>query len=391
MTLAHAIADTFRRSHVRLATAVPGHGATQTYAAWQERHDPAPPFSYHEEVAVGMAHGAALRGDRTAVLLKAHGFLKAANAIADSLAAGTTAGLLYVVFHDPTGAHSDSVLEIEGAARELGLPLHRPDGDDHLLSLQRGLQRSEEVGLPHLVILEADAVSDDVASVPDGLSPPSVKYERDVARHVCCPLLAQYQHAVFRARREGENPDAVSRPDLPSVPDGLPDEYRGVAAQYQPLLQALADQPRAVTTGDTTVGTLFALPPIGAIDLCTYMGGSVPLALGAASVGETPAWAVTGDFGFVAAGHLGLLEAQQRDLPLRVILLDNGRAHATGGQPVSEEAVDTVLAGYRDHVISLGDPLEATACREALRQAADRDDLAIVRAHYRDQCGTGDS
>jgi len=383
-TLAQAIAETLHRSHVALATAVPGHGATQTYEAWQEGHDSGAPFSYHEEVAVGMAHGAALLGHRATVLLKAHGFCKAANAIADSLAAGTAAGLLYLVFHDPTGAHSDSILEIEGVARELGLPLHRPGGDDRPRALQQALQRSEAHGLPHLVILEADAVSDEVASVADGLSAPSVHHERDVARHVCCPLFAQYQHAVFRARREGKDPDTVPRPDLPRVPDGLPDEYRTVAERYEPLLRALADQPRAVTTGDTTVGTLFALPPVEAVDFCTYMGGSVPLALGATIVGERPAWAVTGDFGFVAAGHLGLLEAQQRDLPLTVVLLDNGRAHATGGQPVAEEAVDTVLAGYSEHVLSLNDPSEAAACRGVLQQAASRDDLVIVRARYRD-------
>ena len=87
MTLAEAIADTLRRSHVRLATAVPGHGATQAYEAWQRKGESTPPFSFHEEVAVGMAHGAALLGHRSVVLLKAHGFLKAANAIADSLEA----------------------------------------------------------------------------------------------------------------------------------------------------------------------------------------------------------------------------------------------------------------------------------------------------------------
>lgn len=383
MTLAEATAEALRRSHVQLVTAVPGHGATQTYSAWQEGHDAPPPFSYHEEVAVGMAHGAALRGHRTAVLLKAHGFLKAANAIADSLAAGTTAGLLLVVFDDPTGAHSDSVLDIEGAARELGVPVHRPQSSSVLPSLPRALRQSEEQGLPHLVILAADAVGDEAQGGPEGLAPPSVSYERDVARHVCCPLLAQYQHAVFQARRDGRDPDAVPRPDLPLVPRELPEEYRGVAEQYEPLLRALAERPRAVSAGDTTVGTLYALPPVGAVDLCTYMGGSVPLALGAAAVGETPAWAVTGDFGFVAAGHLGLLEAQQRNQPLNIVLLDNGRAHATGGQPVEKEAVDAVLAGYSDHVIPLDAPGDSSACREALRRAALRDDLAIVRAQFR--------
>jgi TPP-dependent indolepyruvate ferredoxin oxidoreductase alpha subunit len=382
MTTAEAIADTLRRSQVRLVTAVPGHGATQTYAAWQRANDASPSFSYHEEVAVGMAHGASLLGHRAVVLLKAHGFLKAGNAIADSLAAGTTAGLLFVVFHDPTGAHSDSVLEIEGAARELGLSVRRSEAADGVQAVPQALRAAEGQGLPQVVIVDADAVSETVSAPPDPLDPPAVEYERDAARHVCCPLFAQYQHAVFRARREGTNPDAVACPDLPTVPDGLPDTYRSLAERYQPLLQALADRPRAVAAGDTTVGTLFALPPVEAVDLCTYMGGSIPLALGGQAVGETPAWAVTGDFGFVAAGHLGLLEAQQRSLPLNVVLLENRRAHATGGQPVSKQAIDTVLAGYTDHVVPLDTPTRPAACREALATAAGRDGLAIVRAGY---------
>lgn len=381
MTIAEGIADVLRRSHVELVTAVPGHGATQAYAAWQDGAEASLPFSFHEEVAVGMAHGAALLGHRSAVLLKAHGFLKAANAIADSLAAGTTAGLLYVVFDDPTGAHSDSVLDIEGAARELGLPTHRPD-DGNLSVLPHALRRSETQQLPHLVILPADTV-DEAPARPDALGPPSVDYERDVARHVCSPLVARYQHAVFEARRTGGDPDAVERPSLPTVPDALPDPYRPMAECYRPLMAMLAERPRAVTAGDTSVGSLFALPPVGAVDLCTYMGGSLPLALGGAAVGERPAWAVTGDFGFVSAGHLGLLEAQQRDLPLKVLLLENGRAEATGGQPVSEAAVDTVLAGYADRVRVLADPADGAACRDALDGAAAQEGLAIVRARYR--------
>lgn len=383
MIVAEAIAETCRRSHVELVTAVPGHGATETYAAWQETQDAPPPFSFHEEVAVGMAHGAALLGHRSAVLLKAHGFLKAANAVADSLAAGTTAGLVYVVFHDPTGAHSDSVLDVEDAARELGCPVHRPGAGEGTTALSEALRQAEAQQLPHLLILSADRISESVSDLPEGVARPTVEYERDVARHVCSPLTAQYQHAVFEARRSGGDPDAIERPTLPTVPDEVPDRYMEMAERYRPLLQGLADRPRAVAAGDTSVGTFLALPPVGAIDLCTYMGGSLPLALGAQAVGERPAWAVAGDFGFVSAGHLGLLEAQQRDLPIRVILLENGRAEATGGQPVAEDAVDTVLAGYSDYVRVLADPADGRGCRDALDWATAQEGIAIVRARYR--------
>ena len=91
---------------------------------------------------------------------------------------------------------------------------------------------------------------------------------------------------------------------------------------------------------------------------------------------------MTGDFSFVAAGHLGLLEAVARDLPLRVLLLANGMAETTGGQPVTTATLGRVLAGYHDAIVSLEDPLEQAACREALEQARARDGLSIVVARY---------
>jgi TPP-dependent indolepyruvate ferredoxin oxidoreductase alpha subunit len=99
-------------------------------------------------------------------------------------------------------------------------------------------------------------------------------------------------------------------------------------------------------------------------------------------VGVAPAWAVTGDFGFAAAGHLGLLEARHRALPLKVVLLGNGTARATGGQPVPPRALDTLLAGYSACTIRLDAPTNPARCRAALAEAADREELAIVWADY---------
>lgn len=155
--------------------------------------------------------------------------------------------------------------------------MHRPNAPEERSALVHALQRSEEHQLPHLVLLLADGVEIEASARSLGPVPPTVEYERDVARHVCCPPLAEYQHAVFEVRAEGRNPDAVERPSLPTVPDDLPDAYRPMAEQYRPLMTALANRPRTVA---------------------------------ALAVGEQPAWAVTGDFGFVSAGHLGLLEAR---------------------------------------------------------------------------------
>jgi len=140
--------------------------------------------------------------------------------------------------------------------------------------------------------------------------------------------------------------------------------------------------PRALTAGDAGLSGLFALPPYDCIDVGTCMGGSTALALGAALAGRTPAWAVTGDFSFVAAGHLGLLEAAERGVPLKVVVLADGRASATGGQPVPRALVDRVLAGYQPYVRRLDDPHDPPAVARVLHEAAAADTLRVVVADF---------
>jgi TPP-dependent indolepyruvate ferredoxin oxidoreductase alpha subunit len=105
------------------------------------------------------------------------------------------------------------------------------------------------------------------------------------------------------------------------------------------------------------------------------MGGSTALALGAHLAGVEDAWAVTGDFSFVAAGHLGLAEAYAREAPLKTLLLVNGEAAATGGQPLPRRALDRALAPYADDVRwARGDdgPALAATLREAAAHAGPR-------------------
>jgi len=100
---------------------------------------------------------------------------------------------------------------------------------------------------------------------------------------------------------------------------------------YTPFFAAFRKLRGEVVVGDTGISTLFSFPPYDCIDICSYMGGSIPLAVGVYLAGYRDVWAVTGDFSFIAAGHLGLLEACQRKIPLKVIILNNHRSQTTGG------------------------------------------------------------
>jgi indolepyruvate ferredoxin oxidoreductase alpha subunit len=70
-----------------------------------------PVFSFHEEVAYTIAHGAALAGKRAFTSMKAHGFFKAANSVSDSLYSGTLAGFVSLVVDDRNGIQSDSIAD----------------------------------------------------------------------------------------------------------------------------------------------------------------------------------------------------------------------------------------------------------------------------------------
>lgn len=296
---------------------MPGHGATQAFAGCGQ------PISLHEEVAWTVAHGAALAGVRSAALFKAHGFLKAANALSTSLTCGTTAALVGVVFDDPEAAHSDNVLD--------GIPFVQALGFEVFDRLEEAVAYSEERSLPVMLC----------PGLPTGplpAGPPA--YRRAPGAHLVCPMLARPQFRSLSLRRAGIEPEEIALP-------GWPERFAGSLGRYVPFMEALAATSPGWVSGDTGLPTLFGLEPYRLVEASSYLGGSLPLAIGAYLAGRRPSWAVTGDFSFLSAGHLGLLEARLRGVPLKVALFWNGRAEVTGGQPVARDLLDTVLAGYR--------------------------------------------
>jgi TPP-dependent indolepyruvate ferredoxin oxidoreductase alpha subunit len=77
-----------RDSGADIATYVPGLGVSDIYYDCCKAAGKQPVMSFHEEVAYTIAHDAALAGKRAFTVLKAHGFIKAANSVSDSLYSG---------------------------------------------------------------------------------------------------------------------------------------------------------------------------------------------------------------------------------------------------------------------------------------------------------------
>jgi len=379
-----AIGMAMRAAGAKVATCVPGLGATEIFCDYCSCLSQEPIFSFHEEVAYTVAHGAALAGRRAFASLKTHGFIKAGNSIIDSLYSGTVAGFVCMVVDDRQGIQSDSIVDTEAFVKGIGIPHKAADVENVYRDVLEGFELSERLCLPFALIIDAsDLDRTCVVSAERELGTSLHRYGRDIAQHVLCPPFCRYQREVLRCKIQGGDWASIPKPALLPIPESLPERWKPVAERYARLFEAFKSVKGPIVAGDTGISTLFALPPYDCIDVTTYMGGSLPLAIGAYLAGCRPAWAVTGDFSFLAAGHLGLMEAAWQNIPLKVLVLWNGKAETTGGQMIPDGALERVLKGYEDHVSCIHDPQNEDEIEEVLERAAHADCLSLVIADLR--------
>ncbi len=68
---------------------------------------------------------------------------------------------------------------------------------------------------------------------------------------------------------------------------------------------------------------------------------------------------------------MGLIEAQARRIPLKVLIMDNGCAMATGGQPVSRMPAGSGAGRYGHPLFArLDKPADPRAVREVFKPSA---------------------
>jgi hypothetical protein len=232
--------------------------------------------------------------------------------------------------------------------------------------------------------VEVETLENPVSITPLQIPAFAGSYRRDPYRHVLCPPLARYQHQLLLAKLGKRDWREIPRPELPMDPSSLPVAWQATVGEYEPLFDVLRTLRHEgdFVTGDTGVSSLYAFPPYDVIDACTYYGGSIPLAVGALAAGREAAWAITGDFSFVAAGHLGLPECLSRDLPLKVVILHNGRAMTTGGQPIPPGVLPGILDGYGKFVRTIHDAVDREEVGRVLEAAAGSERLEIILAEY---------
>jgi TPP-dependent indolepyruvate ferredoxin oxidoreductase alpha subunit len=366
-----------------LLTYVPATGGQDIYNHFCHLSTVDTPLSFHEEVAFTLAHGAALTGRRACAMMKGHGLAKAANSVVDALAAGTTAGLIILILEDPEGKHSDSILNSAPILAGIGVPFRHARKESMREILFCAFADSERLGLPVALIVDSDEMDLEISSPPVTPPPPGRGYVRDITRHILCPAFGAYQYEVLRKKRISQDIDALLRPPIPVIPDTLPDKWKPAIKRYIPLFSIFREFRGDVVAADTGITCLFGCPPFDCVDLTTYMGGSVSLAIGAYLAGHQNVWAVTGDFSFISAGHLGLHEALQRDIPLKVLLFYNGKAETTGGQLIPEGTLERTLAAYVPYTRTIHNPGDPAESRSVLQATAASETLTIVLADCR--------
>lgn len=383
MLVSDLIAQALVDANVRVINYVPGYGGTAIYKALAQKTGKAGFISFHEEVAYTIAHGASLTGTRSALLCKTHGIMKAANALSDSLQCGTTAGMVVIIPEDKGGTHSDTIIETKPFLDGIGMPNFWSSPEKIYDDIHRAFELSEQYRLPWGIILDADDVTRNMPYIPR-YARPSPLYKRDVVQHVLCPLFNPYQRTVYDAKMKDQSWSIIPKPQVPSIPEGTSENWKKAVQRYEPFFRVFKKYRGGIVTGETGVSSQFCANPWHCIDMVTYMGGSVPLAMGALLAGAKNVWAISGDFSFISAGPLGLLEARLRHLPVRLVILDNGRAVTTGGQEVDAEALELCLAPYHSSVIRIENPDDATALEHAFGEMTSGNELKILVVNYKD-------
>ena len=376
--ITHALID----ASATVVTNVPGYGGTQVFDTYcAARSQPCVPY-FHEEVAFTVAHGASLVGKRAATLIKAHGLAKAANSVVDSLSAGAAGGFVVMVFDDKQGNHSDSVLDALSLIEGLRIPYRIPQIDDIYQEVLDAFARSEESQLPVALVIDTEDLTKEGEFVATSTEAPKRGFVRNAAQQVLCPLLAGYQNQVLTAKLSFEKWRSLAPPPLPHVPDELPPQWQQAVRAYQPFFDAFQKLRGHVVVGDTGVSSVYCFPPYNCIDMCTYMGGSVPLALGAYLAGYHDAWAVTGDFSFISAGHLGLIEARRRQIPLKVVVFYNHQAQTTGGQPIAPGILEALLKSYEADLVTIKASSNTQDIAATLTKVTESKKLQVVVVDY---------
>ncbi len=329
---------------------VPGYGGTEVLDKLKGEKQLKVFVNLNEEAAFSISYGVSANGKRSALLIKSQGFTKAMNAVTSSLSTEINSANLIFVFDDTEGRSSDNILPTESIVSSSEIPFIMV-GKDPARDIANGIKKSEKLKVPVALIIDCKKLNDlhhkKLINVPFG----KIK-DIPVEHRVACPVLTKYQRARLENKLNNKNKKVIT-PVITDIKELLPPRLCAELSRYEKFIQVFKKYRPSFVSGDAGTSTLFAFAPFHCVDTCTYMGGAPGMAIGAMLAGKSDAIAMTGDFSFLAAGILGFNEAIIHEIPLKLIIFNNGKAHATGGQELHPQLLNHFKMAYKDHIFNL--------------------------------------
>ena len=295
------------------------------------------------------------------------------------------AGFVTIIFEDGSGKHSDNILEISPVLEGLAMPFIQSRTTTLYDDLVNAFWESEKRKSPVALLVNALEIGNEITINQKQHLKKNFVYGRDVYDHVIHPMLADYQYKVFLSRKLEGDVSVVTKPELPKIPDDLPERAKKTALKYANVFDIFKNYRGDIVTGDTGGLSSFAFPPYNCVDIVTYMGGSIPLAIGAYWAGFKNVWALSGDFGFISAGMIGMTELLQREIPLKIMIFYNKQSAATGGQPINKKHLLHLLAGFEHYIMHIANPDDPFEIENVLKEVSTAKELKIIIVDYPEQ------
>ena len=329
---------------------VPGYGGSEVIKNLAQEKKIKTFINLNEEAAFSISYGVSSNGKRSALLIKSQGFAKAMNAITSSLSTETVSANLVFVFDDTEGKSSDNILPTKKIVESSEIPFVIL-GTDPSRDIASAIQRSEKLKLPFAIIVDCKKLknyfSEKIQKIPLKKTKIPCFSER-----LACPILTKYQRQKLKLKLAGSNKKEIA-PRIADIRTILPEKLLVEFNRYEKFINVFKRQRPSFVAGDAGTSALFAFSPYNCIDSCTYMGGGPGMAIGAMLAGFKDSICITGDFSFLAAGILGFNEALIHNFSLKLIIFNNGKAHATGGQELNPVLMDSFCRSHKKLIIRL--------------------------------------
>jgi TPP-dependent indolepyruvate ferredoxin oxidoreductase alpha subunit len=376
ISLVEVISNALEFNEFEAVFNVPGFGGTDVLDVLQKRGKLKTFINLNEEAAFSISYGVSSNGKRSALLIKSQGFAKAMNAITSSLSTETVSSNLIFIFDDTEGKSSDNVLPTKNIVKSTEIPFLIL-GKEPSKDIAQAIRNSEKLKIPVAIIVDCKKLKDVFNSKIEKVKQKKANTPTYLER-LACPVLTGYQRERLKNKLTAKK-SKIAAPKIDDIRKVLPGRLLTEFSKYEKFMNIFKKHRPSFVSGDAGTSALFAFSPFNCVDTCTYMGGGPGMAIGARIAGFKDAICVTGDFSFLAAGILGFNEGILHDIPLKIILFSNGKAHATGGQELNPAVLDSFRRSHSDSIISvkLSSAKEAQVEAELLKFLK-RDSLSIL-------------